>query len=232
MSETYRIGIPIVDKVDLLDVCNAVEIFRWMNGFWKGHTVEAPLIGKTETLDPVTTGNGVVLEPDAWFGDFSETDALDALYVPGGGGDYVTAATKDADLLAFVAQQAHCAKLVTSVCTGAFILAAAKLLDGRECTTHWFFHDQMRADYPKARLVNGYPRYVKAETAAVVTGGGISSAIDESLYIVSLIAGDEVAKCIQLAIQYHPSPPFTNGDPCQADFRTWARVMRAWGKPV
>jgi cyclohexyl-isocyanide hydratase len=228
MSTPYRLGIPIIDQVDLLDVCNAVEIFRWMNGFWKERTVQVPLIGKT--MDPVTTGNGVVIKPDATFADFSADDALDALYVPGGGGDYVDAATKDADLLAFVSQQAKNAKLVTSVCTGAFILAATKLLDGRPCTTHWFFQDQMRAEYPRALVVNGYPRYVKSEN--VVTGGGISSAIDESLYIVSLIAGDEVAQSIQLAIQYHPNPPFTDGDPCQADYRTWSRVMRAWGKPA
>ena len=230
MSEPYRIGIPIVDQVDLLDVCNAVEIFRWMNSFWTERTVDAPLIGKT--LDPVTTGNGVKLLPDATFADFSGDNTLDAIYVPGGGGPYVTAATSDADLIAFITQQAEKAKLVTSVCTGAFLLATAKLLNGRECTTHWFFQDQFRAQFPDARLVNGYPRYVQAETANVVTGGGISSAIDESLYIVSLIAGDEVARCIQLAIQYHPNPPFDDGDPCEADYRTWSRVMRAWGQPV
>ena len=230
MSEPYRIGIPIVDQVDLLDVCNAVEIFRWMNSFWTERTVDAPLIGKT--LDPVTTGNGVKLLPDATFADFSGDNTLDAIYVPGGGGPYVTAATSDADLIAFISQQAKQAKLVTSVCTDAFLLATAKLLNDRECTTHWFFQDQFRAQFPDARLVNGYPRYVQAETANVVTGGGISSAIDESLYIVSLIAGDEVAKCIQLAIQYHPNPPFDDGDPCEADYRTWSRVMRAWGQPV
>ena len=230
MSQPYRIGIPIIDQVDLLDVCNAVEIFRWMGSFWKERPVEAPLIGKTMEL--VKTGNGVMIQPDATFADFDEKTALDAIYVPGGSGSYVDAATNDPGLIGFVTQQAERAKLVTSVCTGAFVLAAAKLLEGRECTTHWFFHDQFRAQYPDARLVNGYPRYVKAETANVVTGGGISSAIDESLYIVSLIAGDETAKCIQLAIQYHPDPPFTDGDPCQADYRTWSRVMRAWGQPV
>ena len=93
MSEPYRIGIPIIDKVDLLDVCNAVEIFRWMNSFWKERTVEAPLIGKTK--EKVKTGNGVLIQPDACFDDFDETNRLDALYVPGGGGDYVTAATSD-----------------------------------------------------------------------------------------------------------------------------------------
>src|SRR6185295_15654297 len=108
MSTPYRLGIPIIDKVDLLDVCNAVEIFRWMNGFWKERQVQVPLIGRT--MDPVTTGNGVVIKPDATFADFSADDVLDALYVPGGGGDYVDAATKDADLLAFVSQQAKNAK--------------------------------------------------------------------------------------------------------------------------
>jgi len=230
MTTPYRIGIPIIDQVDLLDVCNAVEIFRWMNSFWKERPVQAPLIGRTTDL--VATGNSVQLKPDACFSDFDDDNHLDAIYVPGGSGEYVDVATKDADLLAFVTQQAAHAQLVTSVCTGAFILAQAKLLDGRECTTHWFFQNQFRAQYPNARLVNGYPRYVKAESAPIVTGGGISSAIDESLYIVSLIAGDEVAKCTQLAIQYHPDPPFDDGDPAQADYRTWSRVMRAWGQPV
>lgn len=223
----YQIGIPIVDQVDLLDVANAVEIFRWMGSFWKERPSAAPLIGKT--MDPVKTGNGVILTPDACFADFEQTP-LDAIYVPGGGGNYVAAATSDKELLAFVTTQTANAKLVTSVCTGAFILATAKLLDAKQCTTHWFFQDQFRDDYPDALLVNGYPRYVHTDRTNVVTGGGISSAIDESLYIVSLIAGDEVAKCVQLAIQYHPNPPFTDGDPCQADYATWARVMKAWGK--
>jgi len=200
-----------------------------MGNFWKERTATAPLIG--QTMDPVTTGNGVVLKPDACFADFKDAP-LDAIYVPGGGGDYITAAIANTDFMGFVKTQAKKAKLVTSVCTGAFILAQAKLLDGKQCTTHWFFQEKFRDDYPKALLVNGYPRYVHGNKTNVVTGGGISSAIDESLYIVSLIAGDEIAKMVQLAIQYHPNPPFTDGDPCQADYKTWARVMKAWGGPV
>ena len=219
---TYRIGLPIVTHVDLLDISNACEVFRWIQVFWSGWTVEAPLIG--HTMDPVVTGNGAKLSPDTTFDDVANTQ-FDLIFVPGGGTPYVDAVLQDQVLLDFVANQAKSAKWVTSVCTGAFVLAAAKVLDGKQCTTHWQFTQKLQQEFPSVQVVNGWPRM--QQDGNVVTGGGLSSAIDETLYLVGQIAGESVGKQVELMIQYNPQPPWAVGDPSIADYATYSAVMKA-----
>ena len=219
---TFRIGLPIVPQVDLLDISNACEVFRWLQVFWKGTTVEAPLIG--HSLDPVVTGNGARLSPDMTFDDVVKQNLqFDLVFVPGGGSDYVTSATADSVLLDFVVTQSAKAKWMTSVCTGAFVLAATKLLDGKQCTTHWQFQQRLQTEYPNVRLVNGWPRFVA--DGSVVTGGGLSSAIDETLWLCGQVAGESIGKQIELMIQYNPQPPWEVGDPSIADYATYSAVM-------
>jgi len=223
---TYRIGIPIIDQVDLLDVSNACEVFRWIQTFWTGNTVEASLIG--QTMDPVVTGNGAKLSPDTTFGAMlSPFTQLDLIFVPGGGTPYVNSAIANSDLLNFVSTQAKNAKWVTSVCTGAFVLAKIGALDGKPCTTHWQFTQKLQTDFPNVQVVNGWPRMQQAGN--VVTGGGLSSAIDESLWLAGQIAGESVGKQVELMIQYNPQPPWAVGDPSIADFGTYSAVMKATG---
>lgn len=218
---TYRIGLPIVTNVDLLDISNACEIFRWLKVFWQGTTVEAPLIG--HTMDPVVTGNGAKLSPDMTFDDVvRQKMQFDLIFVPGGGNEYVTSATADTTLRDFLVAQAPSAKWVTSVCTGAFVLANARLLEGRQCTTHWQFTQRLQQEYPNVKVVNGWPRLVA--DGNVVTGGGLSSSIDETLWLCGQVAGESVGKQIELLIQYNPQPPWKVGDPSIADYATYAAV--------
>jgi len=219
---TFRIALPIVTHVDLLDVSNACEVFRWIQTFWSGWTVEAPLIG--HTMDPVVTGNGAKLSPDTTFDDVGGTQ-FDLIFVPGGGSDYVDAVVNDEVLKNFVLSQSENAKFVTSVCTGAFLLASIGLLDGRTCTTHWQFTQKLQADYPRVQVVNGWPRM--QVDGKFVTGGGLSSSIDESLYLAGQIAGESVGKQVELMIQYNPQPPWMVGDPSIADYATYAAVIKA-----
>lgn len=224
MSNTYRIALPLVTGVDLLDVSNACEVFRWIQVFWPGWTVEAPLIG--HTLDPVVTGNGAKLSPDTTFDAVQSAGTqFDLVFMPGGGSPYVDAVVNDADLLAFITAQAPKAKWVTSVCTGAFVLAKAGLLDGKRCTTHWQFTQRLQQEYPNVRVVNGWPRM--EIDGNIVTGGGLSSAIDETLFLAGQIAGESVGKQVELMIQYNPMPPWNVGDPSIADYDTYAAVMKA-----
>lgn len=219
---TFRIGLPIVTNVDLLDISNACEVFRWIQTFWPGWTVEAPLIG--HTMDPVVTGNKAQLVPDTTFDAVAGTQ-FDLIFVPGGGTDYVNAVINDDTLKNFVLAQSEKAKFVTSVCTGAFVLAATGLLNGRTCTTHWQFTQRLQSDYPQVRVVNGWPRM--QVDGKFVTGGGLSSSIDESLYLAGQIAGESVGKQVELMIQYNPQPPWAVGDPSIADYGTYAAVVKA-----
>lgn len=221
---TYRIGIPIIDTFDLLDVANSYEVFNWIAAFWKGQDLEVSLIGHKKG-QRVTSTNRAELTTQK---SFKGCEQLDVVFVPGGGPNYIAAAVKDHELLEFVLRQHEGTVWTTSVCTGAFVLGKAGLLDGKRATTHWYFQQELQRRHPKMKLVNGYPRTV--QDGKIVTGGGLSSAIDESLWLAGQIAGQDIGKQIELAIQYHPQPPYGTGDPAIADYDTYAAVMKAWGK--
>jgi cyclohexyl-isocyanide hydratase len=219
----FSIGIPIVEQFDLMDVANPYEIFCWARPFWKNADVElnVMLIGHDAGV-PVPSFNGASLTTHASFSSLA-TQQLDVLFVPGGGDSYLNVALKDSDLLTFVSDQAEKAACVASVCTGAFVLAQANLLNGVQATTHWNFLTRFQSTYPDVQVVNGYPRYVR--DGKFVTGGGISSGIDTALSLMGQIAGQQVGKDIELAIQYRPQPPYGVGDPSVADYATWHEVV-------
>src|SRR6185436_1539598 len=102
----------------------------------------------------------------------------------------------DREIVAFVRQQAHGAKYVTSVCTGAFILGVAGLLKGRRATTHWAFTELL----PLVGAAHEMGRVVK--DGNVITAGGVTSGIDFGLHVVAEIAGGSVAQAVQLGLEY------------------------------
>ncbi|MFN0024827.1 MAG: DJ-1/PfpI family protein [Parvularculaceae bacterium] len=157
------------------------------------------------SLAPVTTDATLTLNPSCAFADCPPADVLVA---PGGFG--VDDAMNDAGLMAFVRREGARARYVTSVCTGAFILGAAGLLKGRRATTHWAYHDMLT-------LVGAIPvkdRVVR--DGNLFTGGGVTAGIDFALTLTAEIAGEDVARAIQLAIEYDPAPPFDAGSPEKA----------------
>jgi cyclohexyl-isocyanide hydratase len=139
---------------------------------------------------------------------FQDCPPLDLICVPGGAG--VVEAMRDAETDGFVRRMAEGARYVTSVCTGAFVLGAAGLLKGHRATTHWAYTDLLPlvgAAHEPARVV---------WDGKVVTAGGVTSGIDFALRIVAHLAGEDVAKSIQLSIEYDPDPPFDSGHPDRA----------------
>jgi len=109
----------------------------------------------------------------------------------------------------------------TSVCTGSLLLAAAGLLDGLAATTHWASKEALEAygaRYVEQRVV---------EQGKIVTAAGVSAGIDMALVVAAKIAGDEVAKGIQLGIEYDPQPPFDSGAPSKAEPAIVDRVRQA-----
>jgi cyclohexyl-isocyanide hydratase len=139
---------------------------------------------------------------------FAEAPQADILCVPGGHG--VTEALGGRATIDFIAGQAAGAKWVTSVCTGAFLLGRAGLLEGKRATTHWAYAHLLPlvgATHQSARVV---------EDGKTVTAGGVTSGIDFALTLVAREAGDEVARSLQLGFEYDPAPPFDAGTPAAA----------------
>jgi cyclohexyl-isocyanide hydratase len=158
-----------------------------------------------KTLDPVPSDCGLSLVPTTTFADAPQADLV---CVPGGFG--VSQAIADAETVEFVKRQATGARYVTSVCTGAFVLGAAGLLDGKRATTHWAYRhllETVGAHCEDARVVRD---------GNVFTGGGVTAGIDFAFTIVAEIAGPETAQSLQLALEYDPQPPYRAGSPADA----------------
>ena len=114
-------------------------------------------------------------------------------------------------MIGFLASRGETAKYVTSVCSGALLLAAAGLLDGYRAATHWKAHDALAAmgvDARRDRVVHDRNR---------MTGGGVTAGIDFGLTLLAELRGEMVAKVTQLAMEYDPRPPFDGGTPEKAE---------------
>jgi len=136
---------------------------------------------------------------------FEEVSSPEVVVVPGGPGQ--VAMMDDERSLAWLRRVHETARWTTSVCTGALILGAAGLLQGKRATTHWLAMDQLAvhgAEAVRERVV---------VDGRIVTAAGVSSGIDMALRLAALLVGDEGAQAIQLGIEYAPEPPFSAGSP-------------------
>ena len=162
------------------------------------------IVAKSATPVPSDCGLGLVPTHT-----FANCPPLDLICIPGGS-EGVAGIINDRETIEFVREQAGAAKYVTSVCTGAFVLGVAGLLKGRRATTHWAYTGLLPlvgATHEKARVV---------KDGNVITGGGVTAGIDFGLSVVAEIAGETVARKIQLGIEYDPAPPFDSGHPDKA----------------
>ena len=168
--------------------------------FTKAPCFDVIIIG--ETTDPVRAEGGLVLQPEIAMADCPQ---LDVVFVPGGRG--INALLTNEPVLQFLRQQGKKAKYITSVCTGALVLAAAGLLEGFKATTHWRSLELLRmfgVETLEERVVKDRSR---------ITGGGVTAGIDFGLVLTALVGGEEMAKVIQLQLEYNPAPPFRAGSP-------------------
>jgi cyclohexyl-isocyanide hydratase len=197
---------PPVSHMTQLDLTGPFEVFARMPG------ITTHLLWKD--LAPVRTDRGLTIVPTATFRD---CPALDLVCVPGGPGQ--VALMDDPEVLGFLRDVAPTCRYVTAVCTGSLLLGAAGLLRGYKATTHWASHDQLAllgAEPVDARVVFDRNR---------ITGAGVTSGIDFALAVAAHVLGDEVAKQIQLQMEYAPAPPFAAGSPATAGPALTAHVM-------
>jgi cyclohexyl-isocyanide hydratase len=175
------------------------------------------LVWKTRAA--VTAGGGMQIMPTT---TFAECPQLDLICVPGGAG--MNALLNDAETLDFIRRQASGARYVTSVCTGALVLGAAGLLKGKRAATHWMSREMLAAfgATPVAERV--------VVDGNVITGGGVTAGIDFALKVAAEAFSPDLAKAIQLGIEYDPHPPFDAGSPERADAALVAEARTAAAK--
>lgn len=154
----------------------------------------------------------------AAFREFSEVTATDILYVPGGPGAF--ALEKDELFLDTIRRLDKTSIWTVGICNGVGLLAAGGLLKGRKATTNWFYQDRLRA-YGTEFVAERYYRDGK-----YITGAGVSASIDTGLFLTSLIAGEQVAKALQLGIEYYPAPPFPEQRPQDVAVEIQERIRR------
>jgi cyclohexyl-isocyanide hydratase len=201
MPKPFRIVFILYPRLTQLDFTGPYEVLARMPG---AETIIASKDGGT-----LPTELGLTF---ANLAKLADIDHADLIMIPGGPGQ--TDAMLDPDFMAQVKRLGEGATYQTSVCTGSLILGAAGLIKGKRAGSHWAYRELLAnfgAIPDDARVVRD---------GNVITGGGVTAGIDIALTIVADLAGDDVAKMIQLAIEYAPAPPFNSGRPETAEART------------
>lgn len=193
-----EIGILLFDRVEELDCIGPYEIL----GAAEDRRPEDIKV-KTYALDrlEITCNKRMKLVAHALCADAPQ---LDVLLVPGGNGS--RAASENPALIDWIQRQAKGAKWVTSVCTGARILQAAGLIDGKRITT---FHDaipELRAAGRASEVLDDV-RYV--QDGNLVTSAGVSAGIDMTLWLLGQLTSPAFAREVQAYVEYFPSPPYS-----------------------
>ncbi|MBV9683672.1 MAG: DJ-1/PfpI family protein [Solirubrobacterales bacterium] len=192
------VAIPIFDGITALDAIGPYEVLSRLPRTRVHFVAAEPGLKRTET-------GMLALHADATLSALAHPDVV---VFPGGFG--TRALMTDEQVLAWVRTAHESSQWTTSVCTGALVLAAAGVLDGLEATTHWLLLDKLGelGATPVTRRV--------VEQGKIITAAGVSSGIDMALTLAARIAGEDIARAIQLGIEYDPQPPFDGGSVAKA----------------
>ncbi|MGP8123967.1 MAG: GlxA family transcriptional regulator [Xanthobacteraceae bacterium] len=176
------IGVLIFPGFQLLDAAGPISVFE----------VAGRISGRPATITPLALAAGPVRSSsgvEMVARGFKGLRGLDILIVAGGEG--TREALRSTELIGFVTQAARRARRVASVCSGAYVLAQAGLLDGRRATTHWGRTRHFLSTYPKVRLE---PDRIFVKDGPIWTSAGISAGIDLALAMVAEDEGDAIAR--------------------------------------
>ena len=191
------IGILLFDQFEELDAIGPWEVLA----YWTRTHPQDGYAVTTMSADgqPVTAAKGLTVSAHT---SVADAPPLTVLLYPGGQG--TRPLLGDPDHLDWVRRQRATVPLMTSVCTGSLVYAAAGLLRDRPATTHWGSLDLLAKLDPTID-VRPDARYV--DDGDVVTSAGVSAGIDMALHLVDRLAGTERARSVRRGIQYDPRPP-------------------------
>ncbi len=197
-----RIGLFLFDKAEELDFVGPYEVFTMANEAARDLGREAPneVVLISETGADVTCAKGMRIGVSR---PMADVPALDVLCVPGGNG--TRALVSHRPVLDWIGSIAKDCTWVTSVCTGAFVLSAAGLTEGRRMTTHWAAFEEFGELGLRGELRRDV-RYVR--DGNLVTAAGVSAGTDMALWLTGQMHGIELARATQKAMEYFPAPPY------------------------
>jgi len=209
---TFTVGFVLFPDLTQLDLTGPLQVLARLP--------QSRIIVAAKSESPIPSDCGLSLVPTH---SFANSPPFDLICVPGGVKG-VIGAIGDRETIDFVRGQAAGAQYITSVCTGAFVLGVAGLLQGRRATTHWAYTELLPllgAKYEKARIVRD---------GNLITAGGVTAGVDFGLSVVAEVAGETTARTIQLGIEYDPAPPFDSGDPERAPKSIKSALSERYGK--
>jgi transcriptional regulator GlxA family with amidase domain len=198
MIDPVRIAIPIFDQLTALDAVGPYEVLSRLPDATVHFIALEPGPKRTET-------GMLALTADLSLAELPDPEVI---VFPGGFG--TRALMHDERVLAWLRRAHETSTWTTSVCTGSLVLAAAGILDGLRATTHWMSLELLG----KYGAIPSEERVI--EQGKVITAAGVSSGIDMALTLAAKLAGEDVARAIQLAIEYDPQPPFDSGSTAKA----------------
>jgi transcriptional regulator GlxA family with amidase domain len=194
---TKHIGILLFPDVEELDAVGPWEVLAFWTRTWPDDGYDVTTLAKD--AGPVSCAKGLRVLADH---SYDDVPPLDVLLYPGGQGTRPHLA--DDNQLDWVRRQRAQVPLLTSVCTGSLVYAAAGLLSGRPATTHWGSLDRLTELDPTID-VRPDDRFV--DDGDVITAAGVSAGIDMALHLVHRLAGIDRARQVRRGIQYDPEPP-------------------------
>ena len=206
-SIAVEVAIPLYDRFTALDAVGPYQVLSALPG--------ATVRFIAAEAGPVRTDNGMLTVLAE--GRYEDVPRPNVVVVPGGPG--TRALLDDERILGWLRAAHETSRYTTSVCTGSLLLAAAGLLDDTDATTHWLVHDQL------GRLGARPVSERVVERGKLMTAAGVSAGIDMGLRLAELLEGPQMAKAVQLLIEYDPQPPFDAGSPDKAGREVVALVQ-------
>lgn len=191
-TRTVTVGLVAPRRSQALDIVGPADAFAQAGQVDGARVSYAVTLLGTEP-GPITAASGVRMLPDRLIGEVSEP--FDTLLVAGSP-DYHEGG-RDLALLRWLAEMAPRTRRVGSICNGAFLLAAAGLLDGRRATTHWQFAKQLSEMHPKARIE---PDQIFVRDGNLYSSAGVTAGIDLVLALIEQDCGAAVSLAVARAL--------------------------------
>lgn len=194
MLKQWNIGILLFNEVEILDFAGPFEVFS-ITTYKECNQKPFEVNTVAQTKDLIRTRNGLKIQPDY---DFYDAPHFDILIIPGGyGAEEIE--IHNPKIINWIKERMIHVDIMASVCTGAFLLAQAGLLDGKQATTHWMDIDRLERGYNKIKVIHDV-KFV--DQNSIITSGGISAGINMSFYIIKKLLGEDISNATAKRMEY------------------------------